>query len=116
MHGVALGAGAVVEGAGFRVRDVGFVVVRVQILAIPAAREEDLHAQTVGAVLVGELVGFGLRLGVVVQADEADGLGGEIIVEAALERVAGYHAEVLGEGLDFVLVGAAALAGCVCWH
>lgn len=111
MHGVALGAGAVVEGAGFGIRDVGLVVLRVQVLAVPAAGEEDLGAETVGAVLSRELVGFGLWLGVIVETDVADGLGGEVVSEAPLEWVAGDHPEVLGKGLDFVLVWTAALAG-----
>lgn len=74
----ALGAVAVHDKVG--VSHVGPVVLRVEVLAIPARREHDLGANTIGAVgievvLVGHVVAVQCALGsnAVVEAVEADG-------------------------------------------
>lgn len=104
------GAGAVVVAAALGIGHVGLVVGGVEADAVPAGGEVDLGAQAVGAVGVGEAgpAGVGVRGGEA-EADERDGLGGEVGAAGALVHVAGDHAEVPGEGLEGVVVGAGAL-------
>lgn len=97
-----------------RVRHVRFMVVAVIVHPVPARREEDLRAQTVGTVVVWESVGFGLRSAVVVQACVAPGVGFQCVFVFPVHGVAGDHAEVWGwcedGGVVWVLALAALLA------
>ena len=122
----ALGTGSIHDERG--VGDVGGVVVRVDILAVPARREHELETDTIGAVgvqvvLVGQEVTAERRfgLGLVVQAVEPEGLlleGGLGTLftgpfrlgrirdgpgEVPLEGITGNHAEALGESLDITV-------------
>lgn len=124
---VAVGAGSVHDQR--RIGDVGFVIGRVGILAVPARREHDLKANTIGAegVQVGllwQVVAVQRRLTgeVVVQAIEANGLLaqrslGTLITEperlgrighrpgeVALEGITSNHTEVGRESLDLFAV------------
>lgn len=89
------------------VGDVGFVVRGILVDTIPAGREEDLLAETIGAVSVWEVLGLGSARGVEVDAGVGDGLAGDIVGGVALEGVAGNHAEVGWEGFHFHVFGGA---------
>ncbi len=69
LNGMTIGAVAtviVLDGIGH----VGLVVRRVQVLSVPARREEDLRAQPVGAAVVKEVVTFGpVRIVIVCSAE-----------------------------------------------
>lgn len=85
------------------------VVSRVQVLAIPAAREEDLSTQTIWAVDEWEPVRLRSRRCVVVEAGVADGLSSECAGVVADKRVTGNHSESSREGLECVVVGTGTL-------
>jgi hypothetical protein len=118
-----LGALSTINHAG--VSDVALVVLGGDILAVPARREHDLGADTVGAVLVHELlvgkevtVAGALRGLVVVHAVEAkrllhESLLGHVVLgplvgwrvgngtgEVAVTAVTSEHLEALGESLE----------------
>lgn len=108
VDGVGSRAWTAVVGPALRVRHVGLVIGRVEVDAVPAGGEEDLSAETIGAVLGGEA--GGLRGGSrVVEADKGDGSRGKVRGGVALEWITSQHAETLGESLESVVVGARTL-------
>jgi hypothetical protein len=102
-----------------RERDVGSVVGRVDILAVPAHREVDLRTNTRGTLLLGQLIvssGFAVEI----QAQKGNGLLGVAVgVVGTKERVSRQHPEVVGEssntsrfvGVEIVDDGAAIEGG-----
>jgi len=102
-------ASTVVVGTRFRERDVAAVGRRVQVDTVPAAREEDLSTNTIGAVVAWQAVGLSSGRTVVVEAGEANSVGLEVASEIALEWVTRDHAESSREGNEGVVVGARAL-------
>jgi hypothetical protein len=82
---------------------------RVQVLSVPAAGEEDLSTETVGAVDGGKTVGLGGGGTIVVEAVEADGLGLKVTSVVASEWVTRDHAEPSRESLQRVVVGTTTL-------
>jgi hypothetical protein len=101
-------ARAVVVRVLGRVGHVGLVVRRVQVYAIPARREEDLGAQTIGADLVRKATGVS-RGATVIKTDKADSLASEVVGLCTLEGVTGKHTEAFRESGEVVVVGTASL-------
>lgn len=101
---VGVGASATVEIAVLGIRHMALVILRVEILAVPAGREDHFRTYALGTFLVGQAGKFA------VSADAAvtDGLASKVLGVDAFHRVTGEHAEVLGEGNQFVVVWAAA--------
>jgi hypothetical protein len=81
----------------------------VQVLSVPAAREEYLRTETVRAVDGGKTIGLGGSGTIVVETVEADGLGLEVTSVVALEGVTRDHAETSRESLERVVVGTTTL-------
>jgi hypothetical protein len=108
VNGVGCRTRAVVVGVLGRVGHVGLVVGGVEVLAVPAGREEDLGTKAIRAGPVGKTAGV-RRLTRVVEADVADGLTSEIAATSTLERITREHAEALREGSEVVVVGATSL-------
>jgi len=102
-------ASTIVVGTRFRERNVAAVRRRVQVDTIPAAREEDLSTNTIGAVVAWQTVGLSSGRTIVVEAGEADSVGLEVTSEVALEWVTRNHAEASRESNEGVVVGARAL-------
>jgi hypothetical protein len=108
MNGVGCRAGAVVVRVLGRVGHVGLVVGGVEVLAVPAGREEDLGTEAIRARPVGKTASV-RRFTRVVEADVADGLTSEIAAACTLERITREHAEALREGSEVVVVGTTSL-------
>lgn len=100
---MSLGAYAVIDHGG--IGDVVAVVMRVAILAIPAARETDPDLETAVTSAVREAVEWVKSvLAILKETDELDGAVLKSVGPVASLGVAGDHAEIIGEGLD-CLVG-----------
>jgi len=91
-------------GPSRTIRDMRFVISRVDILSIPAALEVELSTDTTGARCFGEVVKPG-RYTVEVQAEEGNGLLFKGTQRRSLTGVSAYHAEVIGEdgGLPWLI-------------
>jgi hypothetical protein len=105
---VSVGALAAVVATTDGVRHVRLVVSRIEVDTIPARGEEDLSAETIGAVLSRETIA-GAGTATVIEANEADSLRCEVASVVALEGVTGKHTEALGEGLELIVVGTTTL-------
>ena len=99
----------IVVSTRFRERNVAAVRRRVQVDTVPAAREEDLSTNTIGAVVARQTVGLSSSRTIVVEACETDSVGLEVASEVALEWVTRDHAEASWEGHERVVVGTGAL-------
>lgn len=108
MDGVSVRALAAVVATTNGVGHVGHVISRIKVDTIPARREEDLGAETIGTLLVGKTVSSA-GAAAVVEADKADSLGSKIVGVVTLEGVTSEHAETFGEGLELIVVGTATL-------
>ena len=103
MHRVRRRARPAVVGPNW-IRHVRLVVRGVKIHAVPAAREEDLGAESIRTVSRWEIIGFLRGRAFVVKTCVGDGLGFEIITARALERIAGYHSKPFRESFKLVVV------------
>ena len=92
-------AGAGIIGVG-RIRHMGDVVGRVEVLSIPAGWEKDLSTETIGAIVVGEVGCLGLAWSAIVETVVTDGLRSKIGASTSFEWIAGNHAESWRESLD----------------
>lgn len=86
---------------------VGLMIRSVEILSVPARREENLRSKTIGTIHVREARGLGISgILVVVEAVVTDGVGGSIVARSSLEWITSNHPETFGERLQFVVVWA----------
>jgi hypothetical protein len=122
VHRVARGATASIIVAIRRVRNMRFVILRVNVLPIPASRKlaqicqrtslfimvgtySNLHTNLV-ALLVGQV--FWVWPGATPNAFVGNGAAGKVVSLAALHGVASNHAEAGRESTELVIIGAAA--------
>ncbi|CAG8630544.1 17608_t:CDS:2, partial [Acaulospora colombiana] len=107
-NGVGRGADAIVHSV--RIGHMGLVVGRIEVNTIPAGREEDLGAQTIGAVGIRDAGSLG-RLACIVETDKGNGLLAKRTSERDIlgiirsqERVSGEHLETRRKWMDHLLI------------
>ena len=81
-----------------RVAHMGFVILCIQILPVPAGGEEYLLSETVGTVVVGETSSLWPSWAIVVETSVADSLTSKVIATFTLERITSKHSEARWEG------------------
>jgi hypothetical protein len=104
LHRVSRWADTIVVGISISRGGVGhvrLVVCRIEILAIPARREEDLNTQTLVTAIGRDESGLLVDTGVGgVNAAEVNGLRFESVLCFTIHGIASNHAKALGESLD----------------
>jgi hypothetical protein len=91
---MSVGASSTIEIAIFRVRHMALMIFRVQVLAVPARREDNFRANAHGTGFVWETGIFAVGA----DATVTDGLAGKVVGLGAFQSVTGEHAEILWEG------------------
>ena len=83
-----------------RIRHVRCVVGGIEVLSIPARREEDLSSQTIGAIVVREVSSLWLGSPTIVETVVADCLRRKVGTTSTFEWVAGNHAKAWRGGFN----------------